>query len=100
MAGICSGDAARAGPRPLHRGWLEVSTLGPRHVVFSRQGTAQLILGLVTDDSALSPPGRLQTDEQRWAVEPFFKDSQQLLGLGKDQNRTYRAAVTHLHLVY
>jgi SRSO17 transposase len=29
----------------------------------------------------------------------FFKDSKQLLGLGHYQNRPYRAAVTHLHLV-
>ena len=32
-------------------------------------------------------------------MEQFFKDSQQLLGLGQDQNHPYRAAVTHLHLV-
>jgi hypothetical protein len=32
-------------------------------------------------------------------VEQFFKDSKQLLGLGQYQNRHYRAAVTHLHLV-
>jgi hypothetical protein len=37
--------------------------------------------------------------EKRWAVEQFFKDGKQLLGLGHYQNRPYRAAVTHLHLV-
>jgi SRSO17 transposase len=41
----------------------------------------------------------MQTYETRWAVEPFFKASKQLLGLGQYQNRPYRAAVTHLHLV-
>jgi hypothetical protein len=35
----------------------------------------------------------------QWAVEQFFKDCQQLLGLGQYQNRSYGAAVTHLHLV-
>ena len=29
----------------------------------------------------------------------FFKDAKQLLGLGQYQNRPYRAAVNHLHLV-
>jgi SRSO17 transposase len=85
--------------RFIDAGWLEVSTLGPLHVVFSRKGTAKHILGLVTDDSELSAPGLIQTYEKRWAVEQFFKDSKQLLGLGQYQNRPYRAAVTHLHLV-
>jgi Transposase DDE domain len=85
--------------RFVEAGWLEVSTRGPLHVVFSRQGTAQPILGLVTDDSELSATGLIQTDETRWAVEQFFKDSQQLLGLGQYQNRADHAAVTHLHLV-
>jgi SRSO17 transposase len=85
--------------RFVDAGWLEVSTLGPLHVVFSRKGTAKHILGLVTDDSELSAAGLIQTYEKRWAVEQFFKDSKQLLGLGQYQNRPYRAAVTHLHLV-
>jgi len=37
--------------------------------------------------------------ETRWNIEVFFKDSKQLLCLGHYQNRPYRAAVTHLHLV-
>ena len=36
---------------------------------------------------------------ERWNIEVFFKDSKQLLGLGQYQNRPYRAAVNHLHLV-
>jgi hypothetical protein len=47
--------------RCIEAGWLEVSTLGPLHVVFSRQGTAKHILGLVTDDAELSAPGLVQT---------------------------------------
>jgi hypothetical protein len=79
--------------------WLEVSNLGPLHVIFSRKGTARKILGLVTDASELSAAGLIRTYEKRWAVEQFFKDSKQLLGLGQYQNRPYWAAVTHLHLV-
>jgi hypothetical protein len=79
--------------------WLSVSHLGPLHVVFSRTGTARKILGLVSDAPALSATGLMRTYEKRWAVEPFFKDRQQLLGLGPYQNRPSGAAVTHLPLV-
>ena len=34
-----------------------------------------------------------------WSIEVFFKDAKQLLGPGQYQNGSYRAAVTHLHLV-
>jgi SRSO17 transposase len=80
-------------------GWLEVSPLGSLHVVFSRKGPAKQILGLVTDAPALSAAAVIRTYETRWAVEQFFKDSKQLLGLGPYQNRPYWAAVTHRHLV-
>jgi SRSO17 transposase len=85
--------------RCIDAGWLRVSHLGPLHVVFSRKGTARKILGLVSDAPALSATGLMRTYEKRWAVEQFFKDSKQLLGLGQYQNRSYGAAVTHLHLV-
>jgi hypothetical protein len=85
--------------RDVDAGWLQVSTLGPLHVVFSRQGFARTILGLVTDDPELSAAGLIQTYENRGAVALFFKDSKQLLGLGHYQNRSYGAAVTHLQLV-
>jgi SRSO17 transposase len=85
--------------RFVDAGWLAVSNLGPLHLVCSRKGTARKILALVTDDSALSAAGVIRTYEKRWAVEQFFKDSKQLLGLGQYQNRPYWAAVTHLHLV-
>lgn len=85
--------------RWIDAGWLQVSTLGPLHVVFSRKGAARKILGLVTDDPELSAVRLIPTYEKRWAVELFFKDSKQLLGLGHYQNRSSRAAVIHLHLV-
>jgi DDE family transposase len=80
-------------------GWLQVSTLGPLPVVFSRHGAARKILGLVTDDPELSAAGLIPTYEKRWAVELFFKAAKPLLGLGHDQNRADRAAVTHRHRV-
>ncbi len=85
--------------RFVDAGWLEVSTLGALHVVFSRKGAAQKILGLVSDDPELSAADVIRTYDKRWTIEQWVKDTKQLLGLGHYQNRPYRAAVTHLHLV-
>jgi SRSO17 transposase len=89
----------RARYRWVDAGWLQVSTLGQLHVVFSRKGRARKILGLVTDHPALSAPQLIQAYDRRWTIEQWVKDLKQLLGLGHYQNRPYRAAVTHLHLV-
>ena len=68
-------------------------------MVFSRTGAARKVLGLVTDAPEFSAADLIPTYDKRWAVEPWLKDLKQLLGLGHYQNRSYRAAVTHLHLV-
>jgi hypothetical protein len=68
-------------------------------VVFSRKGTAQKILGLVTDDPKLPAADIIRTYDKRWTIEQWLKDVKPLLGLGHYQNRPYWAAVTHLHLV-
>jgi hypothetical protein len=85
--------------RCVDAGWRAVRHRGPRHGVFSRQGTARKLLGRVTEAPALSAAGRIRAYETRWAVEPVCTDSQQLLGLGQDQNRPSGAAVTHRPLV-
>jgi DDE superfamily endonuclease len=85
--------------RDVDAGRLQVSNLGTLQVVFSRKGAARQILGLVTDDPELSAAGLMQADDKRWTIAQWLKDLQQLLGLGHDQNRPYRAAVTPLHLV-
>lgn len=85
--------------RYLDAGWLHVSNLGVLHVVFSRKGAARKALGLVTDAPELSAPGLVQAYDRRWEIEQWLKDTKQLLGLGHYQNRPYRAAVIHLHLV-
>ena len=80
-------------------GRLDVSSLGKLHVIFSRKKTDPRILGLVTDDPKLSAGQMIRTYDDRWSIEVFFKDGKQLLGLGQYQNLSYKAAVTHLHLV-
>jgi DDE superfamily endonuclease len=85
--------------RFVDAGWLTVGHLGLLHVVFSRKGTAKKILGLVTNAPELSAAQLIQTYDRRWTIEQWVKDVKQLLGLGQYQNRSYGAAVTHLHLV-
>jgi SRSO17 transposase len=85
--------------RFVDAGWLAVSTLGQVHVAFSRKGSEKKILGLVTDAPDLSAAELIRTYDKRWTIEQFWKDAKQLLGLGQYQNRSYRAAVIHLHLV-
>lgn len=80
-------------------GWLDVSGLGNLHVIFSRKNGERKIIGLVTDDPELKATEILRTYSERWSIEVFFKDAKQHLGLGEYQNRPYRAAVRHLHLV-
>jgi len=80
-------------------GWLTVGGLGELHVIFSRKKREPKALGIVTDDPALSPRSIIKAYDDRWSIEVFFKDAKQLLGLGQYQNGSYRAAVTHLHLV-
>lgn len=80
-------------------GRMLVSGLGQHRVVFSRKGRDPHVLGLITDDCRMSGERIVRTYVERWSIEVFFKDAKQLLGLGQYQNGTYRAAVTHLHLV-
>jgi Transposase DDE domain len=85
--------------RDVEAGWLQVGTLGPRHVVCSRKGRAHTSVGRVTDAPTLSAPHLLQAYKRRWSIEPWIQDLKPLLGLGHDQHRSSWAAVTHLHLV-
>jgi len=67
--------------------------------IYSRKNRERKNLGIVTDDLQLTPAKIIKAYDERWSIEVFFKDAKQLLGLGQYQNRSYRAAVTHLHLV-
>ena len=68
--------------RDLDAGWLQVSNLGGRHVVFSRTGVARKILGLVTDAPDLSAADVIRTYDTRGTIDPWGKDLKPLLGLG------------------
>lgn len=85
--------------RYVDAGIMDVSSLGKLRVIFSRKGRDKKVLGIVTSDTKLSGRGMITAYSGRWSIEVFFKDGKQLLGLGQYQNRSWRAAVTHLHLV-
>jgi hypothetical protein len=80
-------------------GQIQISHIGTLHVVYSRRRGERTIRGLLTNDPRLSAKTILRCYDRRWSIEQFFKDAKQLLGLGQYQNRSCRAAVTHLHLV-
>jgi len=80
-------------------GWMEVSSLGSLHLIVSRRKGERTGISLVTDDKKLTPKKMIEFYDDRWNIEVFFRDAKQLLGFGQYQNSTYRAAVTHLHLV-
>jgi len=85
--------------RFVDAGWLRVGDLGSLHVVFSRKEGERKLLGLVSDAPKLTAGQIVEAYTHRWGIEVFFKDVKQLLGFGQYQNGSYRAAVTHLHLV-
>jgi hypothetical protein len=89
----------QARSRDLSAGWLEVSTPGPLHGVFSRKGQARKLLGLMTDEPDPSAAGVIRAEDTRRPSEQWMKGLKQWLGRGQYQNRSYRAAVTPLHLV-
>ena len=80
-------------------GWMSLSGIGRAHVVYSRKNKEKTLLPLVSDNPNLSARQMIKSYLIRWSIEVFFKDTKQHLGLGQYQNGTYRAAVTHLHLV-
>jgi SRSO17 transposase len=80
-------------------GIMKVSRLGNTRIIFSRKNKNKKIMALATDITNLNATEIIKIYAQRWTIEVFFKESKQLLGLGQYQNRSYRAAVTHLHLV-
>ena len=83
----------------IDAGFINVSKLGIAHVIYSRKNSERNILGLVTDHPKLKAKDIIKSYNARWNIEVFFKDAKQLLGLGRYQNHSYKAVVTHLHLV-
>jgi hypothetical protein len=88
----------KARDRVVAAGWLAVSQLGRWPGSFSRQGSARTLLGLLTEALARLAAQLLPPDERRWTIAPWVKDLQPRVGLGPDQPRPARAAVTPRHL--
>jgi len=54
---------------------------------------------LLSTDRSLEPAAILTYYARRWAIEVFFKDSKQLLALGKEQSETFDAVIACYSLV-
>lgn len=78
--------------------WVQAHSLGQVHLVASRRAKEKKVVALVTDDPSLSDREILIEYARRWAIEVFFKEAKQHLGLGEYQTRSLEGAVKHLHL--
>lgn len=54
---------------------------------------------LATSELSVSHCDHVQWYRRRWAIEVFFRDAKQMLGLGRSQARTAQAVLTHIVLV-
>jgi len=76
---------------------VHLSKVGPVRVVFSKAKRNQTPLALV------SPCGTdrqlIEHYAQRWAIEQYFKEAKQMLGLGHYQTRSPAGVERHLQLV-
>ncbi len=54
---------------------------------------------LATSELSLSNAEHVRWYRHRWPIEVFFRDTKQLLGLGRSQARQPQAVLTHLVLV-
>ncbi|MEK7691789.1 MAG: transposase, partial [Bdellovibrionota bacterium] len=52
--------------------WMDVSTLGRLHVLFSRKNKDRKVLGIVTDDCTLTGAQMIKAYDERWSIEVFF----------------------------
>lgn len=76
---------------------VELPKFGLIRMVASQRGKDKP-LALATDKISLSARRTVETYENRWSIELFFKQVKQHLGLGEYQNRRAVGAVKHLHL--
>lgn len=83
----------------IDAGHFDLNGVGQVRVIYSKKGTNDKILGIVTDDPELAAEEIIFGYANRFFIEQFFKDCKQLLGLGQYQNLRHEAAVVHLHLV-
>lgn len=83
----------------LDAGIVTLKKIGQVRLIYSKKGSNGKFLAIVSSDLEASAEEILFGYANRFFIEQFFKDCKQLLGLGQHQNRDYRAAVVHLHLV-
>lgn len=68
----------------------------PVKLFFSRKGRAGKWKLFLTTDMKLNFAQMIKTYQIRWTIEVFFKESKQLLGLGKSQSNNFDAQIASI----
>lgn len=88
------GKAKRCRKLKLHYKEALVDYKGkPVKLFFSRQGVNGKWKVFITTDTAISFIRMIEIYQIRWTIEVFFKESKQLLGLGKCQSNDFDAQI-------
>jgi hypothetical protein len=78
---------------------VDLPLTGKVHIVFVRWSKKQWHAFLCTEDG-VEIKETLDYYSRRWAIECYFKDCRQLLGLGKDQSETFDAVVAWAKVLF
>ena len=77
---------------------VKLPKTGDVRILFVSDGTKEW-QALLSTDLALDASEILRYYARRWAVEVFFKDAKQMLRMGKEQSRTFDAAIASYSIV-
>ncbi len=82
---------------------VEVSGVGLATIVFARgyqepDGQKEKWIAFLSTDLLLSPAEIIKKYTNRWSIEVFFKESKQLLALGKEQSTSFNAQIASISI--
>ena len=86
--------------------WIYETTMVMKHVglvklvILRQRKNSKTYTFLVSNNTELGGLQVLESYKKRWAIEVFYRDCKQHLGMGEYQARKLDAVVIHLHLVF